>query len=94
MSCGNLYCATCHNFKPLLIIIMNNGNQYFKNKIIFMSKNLHSSTCQILIMDDNQWCQHDIMNEVIMELHSSWKWIVLIELQLNCNELHRIYSEL
>jgi len=36
-------------------------------------------------MDDNQWHQHDIMNVVIMELHSSWKLIVLIELQLNYN---------
>jgi hypothetical protein len=39
-------------------------------------------------MDDNQWRQCDIMGAIIMELHSSWKWVVLIELQLNCNELH------
>jgi hypothetical protein len=45
-------------------------------------------------MDDNQWHQHDIMGAIIMELHNSWKWIVLIELQLNCYELHRIYGEL
>ncbi len=32
------YYATCHNLKPSLIIIMNNGDQYFENKIIFMSK--------------------------------------------------------
>ncbi len=36
------YCATCHNFGPLLIIIINDGDQSFENKIIFMSKNLHS----------------------------------------------------
>jgi hypothetical protein len=28
---------------------MNNGDQYFKKKIIFMSKNLHGVTCKILI---------------------------------------------
>jgi hypothetical protein len=32
-------------------------------------------------MDDNQWHKHDIMGVIVMELHSSWKWIVLIELQ-------------
>jgi hypothetical protein len=36
-------------------------------------------------MDDNQWCQHDIMSVVIMQLHSSSKWgffyKVAIELQ-------------
>jgi len=26
-----------------------------------------------------------------MELNSSWKWVVLIELQLSCNELYHIY---
>jgi hypothetical protein len=52
-------------------------------------------------MNDNQWCQHDIMGAIIMELHSSWKWVILIELQLSCNELqlscnelHYIYGEL
>jgi hypothetical protein len=45
-------------------------------------------------MDDNQWCQHDIMGAIIMELHSSWKWVVLIGFQLSCNELHHIYDEL
>jgi hypothetical protein len=44
-----LYYATCHNFKPLLIIKMNDGDQYFEKKTIFMSKNLHNATCQILI---------------------------------------------
>jgi hypothetical protein len=29
-----------------------------------------------------------------MELHNSWKWVVLTKLQLNCNELCRIYGEL
>ncbi len=50
MPCDNyFYCAMRHNFKPSLIIKMNNGDQYFKKKIIFMSKNLHGATCQILI---------------------------------------------
>jgi hypothetical protein len=31
---------------------MNDGDQYFGKKIIFMLKNLHSATCQILI---NGW---------------------------------------
>jgi len=34
------------------------------------------------------------MGVVIMELHNSWKLVVLIELQLNRNELHHIYNEL
>jgi hypothetical protein len=37
---------------------------------------------------DEKWCQHDIMVIVIKELHSSWKKVVMIELQLSCNELH------
>jgi hypothetical protein len=41
------YCVTYHNLEPSLIIIMNDGDQYFKKQI--MSKNLHSVTCQILI---------------------------------------------
>ncbi len=45
-------------------------------------------------MDNNQWHQHDIMGVVIMELHSSWKWVVLTKLQFNCNELHHIHGEL
>jgi hypothetical protein len=34
------------------------------------------------------------MGVVIMELYSSWNWIVLIELLLSYNELHSIYGEL
>jgi hypothetical protein len=50
MPCGNfLNCAMCHNLEPSLIIIMNDGDQYFKNEIIFMSKNLNNAMCQILI---------------------------------------------
>jgi len=45
----SFYYATCHNFEPSLIVIMNDGVQYFENKIIFMSENLHSATCWILI---------------------------------------------
>jgi hypothetical protein len=30
-------------------------------------------------MDDNEWCQHDIMGVLIMELHNSWKLIILID---------------
>jgi hypothetical protein len=45
-------------------------------------------------MDDNQWHQHDIIGAIIMELHSNWKQVVLTKLQLSCNELYHIYSEL
>jgi hypothetical protein len=34
------------------------------------------------------------MGAIIMELHSSWKWVVLAKLQLSCNELHYIHGEL
>jgi hypothetical protein len=50
MPCGIFYSATCHSFKPSLTIIMDNGNQYFEEKI--MSKILHNPMCQILI---NGW---------------------------------------
>ncbi len=44
MPCGKKnYCAMCHNFGPSLIIIMDDGNQYFEKKKI-MSKNLPSAT--------------------------------------------------
>ncbi len=36
------YCATCHNFKPLSIIIMDDGDQYFAKIINFMSKFFHN----------------------------------------------------
>ncbi len=41
--------ATCHNIEPSLIIIMDDGNQYFEKKIIFVFQNLHNATCHILI---------------------------------------------
>ncbi len=41
MACSKKnYCATCHNFRPSLTIIMNDGNQYFEKKIICMSKKI------------------------------------------------------
>jgi hypothetical protein len=43
-------------------------------------------------MDENWQNEDDIMVVVVVELHSSWKWIVLTKLQLNCNELHGIYT--
>jgi hypothetical protein len=46
-------CATCHNLKPSLTIIIKNVDQYFqklKKKITL--KNPHSATCQILM---NKW---------------------------------------
>jgi hypothetical protein len=49
MPCGNFYCATCHNLKLSLTIIIGNGDQYFKKKIIFISKNPHNAKCQILM---------------------------------------------
>jgi hypothetical protein len=46
MPCGKKnYCAMCHNFKPSLIIIMDDGNQYFEKNINFMSKIIHSAKC-------------------------------------------------
>jgi len=39
------YYVMCHNLKASLIIIMNNKDQYFKQEIIFMSKNLHNAIC-------------------------------------------------
>jgi hypothetical protein len=50
--------------------------------------------CKILIDGWQLMMLIDIMGVVIMELHNSWKWVVLIELQLSCNELHCIYNEL
>ncbi len=39
MPCGkNIYCATCHNLEPSLIITMDDGDQYFEKIMIFMSK--------------------------------------------------------
>jgi hypothetical protein len=54
MPCDNfLNCATCHNLKPSLAIIIDNVDQYFKNKNKnFTSKNPHSAVCQILM---NGW---------------------------------------
>jgi len=43
------YCATCHNLGSSSTIIMDNGNEYFKNKNILMSKNFHSPTCENLM---------------------------------------------
>jgi hypothetical protein len=34
-------------------------------------------------MYENQQCQHDIMVIVVVKLDYNWKWIVLIEFQLN-----------
>jgi thymidine kinase len=39
------YCATCHNFEPSLTIVINDENQYFEKKIIYMLKNLPSAMC-------------------------------------------------
>jgi hypothetical protein len=50
MSCGKIiYCTKCHNFEPSLTIIMDDGDQYFEKKIVFMSKFFHNATCYILI---------------------------------------------
>ncbi len=34
------------------------------------------------------------MGAIIMELHNNWKQVILIKLQLSCNELHHINGEL
>jgi hypothetical protein len=41
------YYITCHNFKPSLTIIMDDGNKYFKKQI--MSKKFQSAMCHILM---------------------------------------------
>ncbi len=62
MPCGNFKnCVMCHNLKLSLTIIMNDGDQYFKNKIIFMSKNL-----QCHVSNFNIWMT---MNDINM---TSW----------------------
>jgi hypothetical protein len=71
---------------------MNDGDHISKKKL--MSKNHHNATCQILIDGWQSMTSHDIMGAIIMKLHNSWKWIILIELQLSYNELHHIYNEL
>jgi len=56
----------CHNPEPSLTIIIKDGDQCFKNIIQkIMSKKVHN----------------DIIGASIMELHNSFKWVVLIELQ-------------
>jgi len=60
------YYATCHNFEPSLIIIMNDGVQYFENKIIFYVR--ESSYCHML--DFNRWMT---INDVNM---TSWVWLL------------------
>jgi hypothetical protein len=47
------YYATCHNFKPSLIIIMDDEDQYFKKKIISMSKNFIVPHVKLKRMNDN-----------------------------------------
>jgi hypothetical protein len=42
-------CVMCDSFEPLLTIILNDKNQYFKKKITFMSKFSHSAMCHILM---------------------------------------------
>ncbi len=59
------YYATCHNFGPILKIVINDGDQYFENKIIFMSKNLHSAMCQSLI---NRW------QSMMLTLHHGYNY--------------------
>jgi hypothetical protein len=62
--CQFLKIVPHHNFKPSLVIIMNDGDQYFKKKIIFMFIFIvpHVNTWMII---------NDIMGAFIMELHSS-----------------------
>jgi hypothetical protein len=39
MPCGKKNCATCHNIGPSLIIIMNDGDEYFEKKSFLRPKN-------------------------------------------------------
>ncbi len=49
MPCDNFLLCHVSQLGPSLTIIMNSGDQYFENKIVFMSKFFHNATCQILI---------------------------------------------
>ncbi len=46
---AKFYYATCHNLKSSLTIIIDDGNQYFKKKIIFRFPKFHNVMCQILM---------------------------------------------
>jgi len=76
MPCGNNLLCHVSQFWTSLTIIMNDGNQISKNKF-YVKK---TSWCHM--SDYNRWMTiNDIMGAIIMDLHSSWKWVVLIELQ-------------
>jgi len=82
MPCGKKnYYAMCYSFGLSLTIIINDVDQYFKKKI--KSKKFHSATCQILMDEWELIMSASHMVVVVMELHSNWKWIILIELQLS-----------
>jgi hypothetical protein len=80
MPCGNFIMCHVYNFGPSLTIIMNDKDQYFE-KIIFLSKQIHSATCYILIYGWQSMTSSLHHGAIIMELHISWKWVVFIELQ-------------
>jgi hypothetical protein len=55
----------CHSLKPSLTIIIDDGDQYFKN---IKSKNPHNAMCQILMdgwkLVTSTWCYNCSCNEV------------------------------
>jgi hypothetical protein len=56
------YCVTCHNLEPSLIIIMNDGDQYFEKNIHFYVQKF--SKCHV--SNFNKWMT---INDVNM---TSW----------------------
>jgi len=56
---------------------MDNGNQYFKKKIIFMSKNVHNA-----MLDFNGLIA---INDVIM---TSWVGVITVGVQNRNNDTH------
>jgi len=62
MPCGKFfYCAMCHNLRPSLTIIMDDGDQYFEKNLI--SKNFHSITSQILMDDGDQYFEKNLISK-------------------------------
>jgi hypothetical protein len=55
-----------HNIGPSTIMI-DNGNQYFKKKILIFIV----PSVKFLWMDENYQCQHVVMVVVVRELHDS-----------------------
>jgi hypothetical protein len=71
------YCATCHNFGPSLIIIIDDGDQDFKKyiypKIFIVSCVKLIDGWQLMMSTWHHGCNYN-------GVASSWKWVVLTKL--------------